>query len=66
MMVHNDVIVAKSPVHLADKPEGIQEEKARSKVFRYSRKRMVIKKTSRTEHTFLERFRIRSFVLETM
>ncbi|MFS7898083.1 hypothetical protein Hanom_Chr00s016149g01755661 [Helianthus anomalus] len=34
-MVHNDVIMARSPVHLADKPEGIHEEKARSKAFRY-------------------------------
>ncbi|KAF5753815.1 hypothetical protein HanXRQr2_Chr01g0000511 [Helianthus annuus] len=30
-MVHNDVIMAKSPVHLADKPRGNHEEKARSK-----------------------------------
>ncbi|KAJ0893154.1 hypothetical protein HanPSC8_Chr09g0374391 [Helianthus annuus] len=60
------LILAKSPVHLADKPEGIHEEKTRSKVLRYPSKRMKIKQSSRTEHTFLERFRIRSFVLETM
>ncbi|KAJ0829855.1 hypothetical protein HanPSC8_Chr15g0648531 [Helianthus annuus] len=53
-----------SLVPLAGKPEGIHEEKARSKGTQVKDEDQA-SESNRT-HTFLERFRIRTFVLKTM